>query len=87
MANDTKHGHPVIRNEKVGCSIHLSGTNKINDLRVVVASSTVNCHTHVTVDGILEQHWSLVPFISCARFRAVNSTPGSNGSKSNGIHT
>ena len=26
MANDTKHSHPVIRNEKVGCSIHLSGT-------------------------------------------------------------
>ena len=65
----------LIRNEKVGCSIHLSGTNKINDLRVVVASSTVICHTHVTVDGILEQHWSSVPFISRARFRAVNSTP------------
>jgi hypothetical protein len=28
-----------------------------------------------------------VPFISSARFRAVNSTPGSYGSKSNGIHT
>ena len=77
----------LIRNEKVGCSIHLSGTNKINDLRVVVASSTVICHTHVTVDGILEQHWSSVPFISSARFRAVNSTPGSYGSKLNGSHT
>ena len=31
MANDTKHSHPVIRNEKVGCSIHLSGTNKIKE--------------------------------------------------------
>jgi hypothetical protein len=77
----------AIRNEKVWCSIHLSGTNKINDLRVVFASSTVICHTHVTVDGILEQHWSSVPFISSARFRAVNSTPGSYGNKSNGIHT
>ena len=77
----------LIRNEKVGCSIHLSGTNEINDLRVVVASNAVSCHTHVTVDGILEQHWSSVPFISSARFRAVNSTPGSYGSKLNGINT
>ncbi len=76
-----------IRNEKVGCSIHLSGTSKINDLRVVVASSTVNCHTHVTVDGTLEQPWSSVPVISNARFRAVNPTLGSYGRKLNGSHT
>ncbi|MBK7053197.1 MAG: hypothetical protein IPH54_22500 [Rhodoferax sp.] len=85
--NTMKYVFRVILNEKVGCSIHLSGTNRINDLRVVVASSTVICHTHVTVDGILEQHWSSVPFISSARFRAVNSTPGSYGSKLNGSHT
>jgi len=28
-----------------------------------------------------------VPFIYSARFRAVNSTPGSYGSKLNGSHT
>ena len=27
MANTLKQAYPVIRNEKVGCSIHLSGTN------------------------------------------------------------
>ena len=46
----------LIRNEKVGCSIHLSGTNKINDLRVVVVQSAVSCHTQVTVDGTIWQH-------------------------------
>lgn len=45
-----------IRNEKVGGSIPLSGTNKINGLRVVVASSAVSCHTQVTVDGTTWQH-------------------------------
>jgi hypothetical protein len=29
MANGTKHVYPVIRNEKVGCSIHLSGTSTV----------------------------------------------------------
>jgi hypothetical protein len=29
--NDSKQGYPVIRNEKVGCSIHLSGTNEIKE--------------------------------------------------------
>ncbi len=54
----------LIRNEKVGCSIHLSGTNKINDLRVVVAPSAVSCHTQVTVDGTIWQHCITVPSLS-----------------------
>jgi hypothetical protein len=31
-SNVRKCGYSIIRNEKVGCSIHLSGTNEINDL-------------------------------------------------------
>ena len=46
----------LIRNEKVGCSIHLSGTNKINDLEVIFASSGKCCHTLVTFDGIPTQY-------------------------------
>ncbi len=29
--NPAKYTHPVIRNEKVGCSIHLSGTKSIKE--------------------------------------------------------
>ena len=68
--NASKFYKLFIRNEKVACSIHVSGTNKFNDLRVVIVQSVVSCHTQVTVDGTTEQDCAVALSIS-SQFCAV----------------